>query len=75
MAALTLDLTRALVEYEKGELDTFGFLELFAQLVGTGQAWELQGSYGRIATDLIEGGYITPAGTITEKVYEAISAA
>ena len=74
MAALTLDLTRALLEYERGELDTFGFLELFAELVGTGQAWELQGSYERIARDLIAGGYITPAGTITEKVYEAVSA-
>jgi hypothetical protein len=74
MAAFTLDLTSALLEYERGELDTFGFLELFAGLVGTGQAWELQGSYERIAMDLIAGGYITPAGTITEKVYEAVSA-
>jgi hypothetical protein len=74
MAALTLDLTSALLEFERGELDTVGFLELFAGLVGTGQAWELQGSYERIATDLIEGGYITPTGAITEKVYEAVSA-
>jgi hypothetical protein len=73
MAALTLDLTNALLAYERGELDTFEFLELFAELVGTGQAWELQGSYERIATDLIEGGYITPAGTIAEVVYEAVS--
>jgi hypothetical protein len=75
MAALTFDLTSALLEYERGELDTFGFLALFTELVGTGQAWELQGCYERIATDLIEGGYITPTGAITEKVYEAISVA
>jgi hypothetical protein len=74
MAALRLDLTSALLEYERGELDTFGFFALFAELVGTGQAWELQGSYERIATDLIEGGYIAAAGTITEKVYEVVSA-
>jgi hypothetical protein len=71
MATYTYDLVDLLLDYESGELDTIGFLELFAELVGTGQAWVLHDFYEWVAIDLIERGYITPEGTITMEGYEA----
>lgn len=55
----TLNLTSAIIEYETGELDHDGIIELFQNLVDTGLAWSLQGSYGRTAVALIEAGLIT----------------
>jgi hypothetical protein len=71
MATYTYDLVNRLLDYESGELDTFGFLELFAELVRTGQAWELHDFYELVATDLMRRGYITPEGTITVAGYDA----
>lgn len=39
-------------------------LEAWAFLIKTGQCWSLQGSYGRGANALIEGGYISKEGEI-----------
>ena len=55
-----------LMAYESGEMDASATLELFAQLIASGMAWQLQGSYGRAAASLIERGYITRAGDITD---------
>lgn len=55
-----------LMAYEEGELDASATLELFAQLIASGMAWHLQGSYGRAAAILIERGYITRAGIVTD---------
>ena len=46
-----------IVAFEQGELDEEGILELFQELIDSGLAWQLQGSYGRIARNLIEAGY------------------
>jgi len=48
-----------ILAYENGELDEAGVIELFQNLVNTGLAWSLQGSYGRTATALIEAGLVT----------------
>ena len=48
-----------IIAYECGELDEEGILELFQELIDSGLAWQLQGSYGRTARALIEAGYCT----------------
>lgn len=61
-----------IIDYELGELDDLGTLDLFAELVRTGQAWSLQGHYGRTAAHLIEVGAITAEGQISEAVLEEL---
>jgi hypothetical protein len=39
-------------------------IELFARLIESGLAFQLQGAYGRQATALIEAGYISETGEI-----------
>ena len=53
-----------IIAFEAGELDNDETLELFADLVRTGMAWQLQGSYGRTAAALIDGGFISPEGQV-----------
>lgn len=55
------DVVGNIIDFETGELDDDGVIVLFQHLVDSGQAWSLQGSYGRMATQLIEAGYINPA--------------
>jgi hypothetical protein len=47
-----------IVEYEMGDMAEREMLELFQELVDTGMAWRLQGTYGRTAEYLIEQEYI-----------------
>lgn len=49
----------AIVTYEEGDSDYDATIELFQHLVDSGLAWKLQGSYARIAADLIRHGLIT----------------
>ena len=59
--------------HESGELNPSDTLDLFARLIKTGPAWTLQDRIGRTASDLIQFGWITPAGLITTEV--AVNAA
>ena len=55
-----------MIQYECGELDDNGTLELFSELIKTGKAWKLQGHYGRTASAIIDAGYISKDGEILE---------
>ena len=61
-----MDALQAIFDIEEGE----GRLEAWAYLVKTGMAWTLQGSYGRTARDLIDGGYLDSNGKILKQLGE-----
>lgn len=46
-----------IIRFENGELNKEEVIDLFQNLIDTGMAWRLQGSYGRTAHALIEAGY------------------
>tara|TARA_B100000700_G_C14758605_1_gene721006 strand:+ start:155 stop:337 length:183 start_codon:yes stop_codon:yes gene_type:complete len=48
-----------IMAFESGEMTEEEVLDFFQELVDTGAAWTLQGSYGRLAAHLIETGLIT----------------
>jgi len=62
-----MDMVSRMMAYEEGEMDDGQVLELFSELVKSGQAWQLQGSYGRQAARLIGAGYLGKDGTILMK--------
>ena len=45
------------IAYEQGELDEEGIIDMFQELINSGMAWKMQGSYGRTAKALIDAGY------------------
>jgi hypothetical protein len=51
-----------IISYEQGELSNEGIVYLFQHLVDNGHAWSLQGSYGRMAANLIEAGLVRGRG-------------
>ena len=53
-----MNLVDKIIDYENGNLTHIGVLSLFQELVNTGMAWELQGSYLRTAMDFLKSGLI-----------------
>ena len=45
-----------IIDYENGDMDWDRIVNMFQKLIDSGQAWTLQGSYGRMAQRLIENG-------------------
>lgn len=56
-----------LIRFETEHMIAGEVIELFSELIKTGDAWSLQGSYGRIANGFIEAKYISKDGTILWK--------
>ena len=52
-----MDQVSQIMAFESGELDEDQTIELFQSLINSGLAWQLQGSYGRMASALIDNGY------------------
>lgn len=59
-----MDIVDKIMKWEDGRMTDTEIIEFFAELVKTGQAWRLQGSYGRMAQRLIDAGYIDKNGLI-----------
>ena len=59
--------------YESGELNDAETINFFADLVKTKMAWSLQGSYGRMASAMIDAGFISPEGEVTELANETFN--
>lgn len=49
-----------IIAYENGELSEEEVIELFQDLIDSGQTWTLQGHYGRTAAALIDAGLCHP---------------
>ena len=63
-----MDMVDSIIAYESGEMTDTAMLTLFSTLVKTGDAWRLQGHYGRTAQALIQAGYLDKAGNILRSV-------
>jgi len=59
-----MKIANQIIAYESGELSNDEIYELFQELIDTGMAWQLQGSYGRVAQGLIELGIIEPSVSV-----------
>ena len=57
----TVDL---MIDFEDGKISRENFFKLFSHLIKTGQAWTLQGFYGRTARRLIDCEFINKDGDI-----------
>jgi len=64
-----------IMQYEDEGLDEETEIKFFAYLVKTGMAWQLQGSYGRAAQDLIRNGLIDNKGNILGGQQESVRVA
>lgn len=58
------DIIDDVLAFEQGDMDETEIVLFFARLVESGMAWNLQGSYGRMAQSLIDAGYLTVTGEV-----------
>ena len=60
-SARPLDVVDAIIALESGDLGEDAIIGLFQNLIDSGLAWQLQGTYGRTARTLIDAGLCSPA--------------
>lgn len=65
------DMVGDIMAWEGGEMSGDETLEFFSKLVKNGQAWKLQGVYGRTAKSFIDSGYLDEKGNILKHLGEA----
>lgn len=51
------DIVNNIIDYEAGVLPIEETAAMFQRMINTGDIWSLQGSYGRAARELIDGGW------------------
>lgn len=54
------DVVGKIIRFEDGAMDEQEVIDFFQELVDSGLAWQLQGSYGRFAAELIRTGLVIP---------------
>lgn len=59
-----MDAVEKIIAYESGEMNPEEEVRFFAELIKSGLAWTLQGSYGRMAKAYIQDGMISYNGEI-----------
>jgi hypothetical protein len=69
------DLVDLIIAYETGEANDKQILDLFSKLVKNGQAWSLQGHYGRTAKAMIENELLSVSGELTSKAKDLLEEA
>jgi hypothetical protein len=65
--AKEFDVVGFIMDFEGGDITEAQIVEGMQYLINTGQAWSLQGFYGRTAEGLIEHGFCKPAGIWTHE--------
>lgn len=55
--SITTNVVDLIIAYESGELTEIELINLFQDLITSGLAGQLQGSYGRMAMDLVNSGW------------------
>ncbi len=56
------DMVAKIIAFETGMMKEDEIVSFFQELIDNGTAWTLQGSYGRLATHLINAGKCLPRG-------------
>ena len=59
-----MDIVSMIDAYENGDTNLEQEIFLYAELVRTGQAWTLQGHYGRVAKEMIDLEFISEDGRV-----------
>ena len=52
-----MDIVDKIIAFESGHMEIKEIVAFFQELIDSGMAWTLQGSYGRTARALIEAGH------------------
>jgi len=51
-----MDHVDKIIAFESGEMTDEEIVEFFQEIISDGTVWHLQGSYGQLASDLIDSG-------------------
>ncbi len=63
-----MDIVDLMARHDLGELVFSEQVQLFAELIKSGQVWNLQGSYGRMARHYIDADLISTKGVINNQL-------
>ncbi|MCJ7816969.1 MAG: hypothetical protein MUP55_03885 [Candidatus Aenigmarchaeota archaeon] len=69
----TPDVVDKIMRYEDGEMTPDEQIDFFGELTSSGMVWKLQGHYGRMATALIDEGFIDRSGKVLKHAGEGHS--